>query len=1231
MNPKQRAAQAAARVGGAVVRASASLNPLNAVASSVTGVVSSIVAGSVVSGWNNLLDWYRQRELVSRYGPIAGAIIGTVTILNFNQVMQLAKFASKALKIFRSNSAAAPGVLPSVVNSAKFQEEAKPQWLSMRQKMMLASILSLYVAKVRTYTLPLVGYKTPECRPRRWGLLILAVLLAERLGWTWIRNRLSPIGAQLTTPLVNGTLANGSLSSSQMRQVFVNTPVVQSQNVPADHTHGKSANHRNAGSATAALVANSLGLEPYYVQMSLSDVRKGRDGDRSFHWAKDLAVPPVDFHYDCTDQAAVLVDVDHYVNMPELMAKHPGTFLVSTFQPTASACGEGEFKFRFLPDGKVSYCVNGGAEYEHEVWDYKGDTLLVEDVGYFRKTIVSYHVDRKYVGPHHSLVMLSQIGRFEMPALLPTSWVIEGRALSRLRPVFGEYVVLDVMTPNGLTRSVSVQGGHTAVTLPIALIDAVRAVQTAAKVPITPAMVASNIAPSDASGLPTERMAPGAAALLAGYLRAGFVDTPPIVYPPTESMLPIWFAKHDYDAPVPLKGFGSPLIGPSYGYSQSLSSDDRCIAGRVEQFHSSEPEEEQPVPPTLAGYMVEFAQFLIPDCEMHSGVPVDHDEVYDRQDRPSQRALLDEAGVTGPAVKKVVKAFVKKETAVKPSDPRNISQMPEKLKYSLYMYAFHDGIMTKQDWYAFGKTPAECAQRVCDVLKDAAHSALADGSRFDGHVKRRARILERIIMLRFFHRQFHAELNEVMDAQIALPGVTTEGRRYFSGYGRGSGSLETSDFNSVLSCFIGYVGWRETTINGFRCTPLQAWQRKGIYGGDDSLEGAIDPRALKRAAEWMGQDYEIEVVHRGEIGVNFLNRQFGPDVWTGDQNSCANPSRLLAKLWVGPAVLPYPLVRFAERISGYYRMDRNSPVIGAICRVAHELLGEHMDGVLMPWDGKHSLESNWPNEDSGWMGEVFRASVPDFHWERFETWIQQIWDTRDPELLLQAPLCTAANVETPTVKQECVVGDTLLHPAPKPDADALPPKDKTELDGTRPLADGEPLAQAVWKIPENELDEVFDFSPEERTCAEEKVCCCELGLCCTVNHTVPYKYKTKSGEIRFREPALCVPHITAPGRDMRDHVPMAEAFVDPVVQAAAKLVPMVDEKGRRARKDAAPAAPKTGAKAPAAEDPKPKLDPRTWKPRKQRDGESPAEFKAYLVEWTEKRAKVAKRLGVSLK
>jgi hypothetical protein len=311
------------------------------------------------------------------------------------------------------------------------------------------------------------------------------------------------------------------------------------------------------------------------------------------------------------------------------------------------------------------------------------------------KRVVAYHIDRKYVDDHHSLVLLTVVGEFSIPTVLPTSWFIEGKRLSRLSPVFGDFAVLDVMTDKGVRRSVAVLGDSTSVTLPMAQFDAIHAVALVAKVPITPAMVASNILPNDGAGLPTEKMLPGHAAILAGFIRAGIPPSPPIVYPPSSALLPVTFGRHDYTAPVPLKAFGSPLIGPCYAYAAGIMSDNACIKGRVEKFHKLD---NAPIPPTLAGYMVEFAERLIPVPGI--GHPVGHDEVRDKQDRPSQRVLLDEAAVTGNFVKKIWRAFVKKETSVKVSDPRNISMAAPsvKLEYSTFMYSFHEGVMAAMEW-----------------------------------------------------------------------------------------------------------------------------------------------------------------------------------------------------------------------------------------------------------------------------------------------------------------------------------------------------------------------------------------------------------------------------------------------------------------------------------------------------------------------------------------------------
>jgi len=855
------------------------------------------------------------------------------------------------------------------------------------------------------------------------AMMVAATVAAVLAGSNVLDSASSPIGAVYTTRFISDRLVKPLLSSSQQRQVFSNTPLVTGY-ISTNHTHGVSAQARNTASATAGLLAGLLGLEPYYIQQSLTDVRKRRKGDRSYHWAKDIAVPMKEFTFDPMKEAAVLVDVDHYINMPLLLAKYPGTYFVCTFQPTQTAISEGEYTFRFLPTNEVTYRVSGGAEYTHHVWDYSGDTIIVADVGLLTKRVCAYHIDRKRVDDHHVIVMLTLLGQFTIPSVIPTYLLIAGKQLDRLRPVYGPYVVLDVIRETGLYRSVSITGDFTSVTAPRASFDAVHAVALVAKVPMTPAMVASNIAATSPAGLPTERLPPGHAAIIAGYIRSGTPLFPPVVYPPSQSILPIRFDKHDYNAPVPLTGFGSPLINPCYGMVTSIASDDRCITGRVENFQR-EGEEEEPIPPTLAGYMQEFAEFLIP--YPHEGHPVDDDEVRERQDRPSQRNLVEDASVTGEFYKRAWNCFVKKETYPKPTDPRNISVAAPatKLKYSRYQYAFGNEIMHEVRWYAFNKPPVDIAHEVTAILKTALWATLADGSRFDGHVSRRARILERIVMLRFFARQYHSGLNEAMDEQIGVNGSTECGRKYNSGYGRGSGSLETSNLNSVLSAFIGYCAHRNTLVNGVKKTAEEAWEALGMYGGDDSIEGDVDPKALEKSSRAMGQDYEITTFTRGSMGINFLNRFYGPEVWNGDPNSIANPKRLLAKLWVGPASLTDVKTRLGERLSGYYRMDRNSPVIGRICRAASTHLGDFEDGELMPWDGMHPEDTNWPNVDeSGWMMDMFNTFIPDFDHDRFNQWIDCINETGDTDLFLQAPMCT--DPSTPiAVKIDSIVGDEL--------------------------------------------------------------------------------------------------------------------------------------------------------------------------------------------------------------
>jgi len=1012
---------------------------------------------------------------------------------------------------------------------------------------------------------------------------LIAAIIFRRLALIWWRNHKSPIGASMKSKFISATLTHGPLDSSQLRDVFVNTQLVRSKGVVATHTHGVSAANRSAGSATAQFVAGQLGLEPYFLQMSANDVRKGRTGDRSYYWAKDLAVNDRPFSFDHKTQACVLIDVDHYLQMPDLLARHPGVYLIYTFQPSTVATSKEEYQFRFLTDQRVLYTVSGGAKYCHHVWDYSGDTLLVDYSAYLKKHICAYHIDRKRVDDHHCLIMLSLVGTYVTPVGVPTEWLLDGDRLQRLEPVLNNHACMDIVTPEGQFRSIAVVGDYNSVTLPRDQFDAVHAVAMNASVTITAGMVSSNVGVAGPNGMPKDKLPPGHAAILTSYLRAGVPASPPIVYSSSACVLPIYFSKHDYDAPVPLKGFGSPIVGPCYEFVKSIASDDRCIKGRIEKFQDTNEDGnpvEADIPPSLAELMDAFVKLAIPIPA--TGEPVDEEYVMDKQDRPSQRRLLAEAALTGDFVTTTWAMFCKTETYEKPTDPRPISQAPPTIKrdYSQFMYAFHNDVMANMEWYAFNKTPRECAERLAERLKTATHCTLADGSRYDGHVKRRARVLERMLMVRHFHPKYWAELNELMDKQIGQLCRSAYGRAYYSGYARFSGSLETSDLNSMLCAFIDFCAWCNTLRDGRKLTHEEAWDMLLLYGGDDSVSGPVDPEALKIASEMMGQEYEIEVYARGEMGVNFLNRQFGPDLWEGSPDSMCNPARALCKWYVGPATLPKPIDRYAERASGQAYMDSNTPVIGQLCRIAVDLLGDRGGmGELAPFDARFPKKDNWPNEPHDWMLDMFVTFLPDFDFPKFDAYIDDIRQCRDIEkakrMLLQAPLCTATTAASLPVKTACVVGDDMHVPGDPLFAEIISIFDSDNDDDDK-ISDEDALAQMV-----------------EIRAAAERI------------EALQARAAEMMAKISLSQSASSFEEVHS---DSVSSVSSAESLV----KASGKY-------------------PKTTRKESKKELTGKSLDPKEWTPPKQWEGETAEEFSERHKAWKKNRDRLIQKLAIKQK
>ena len=111
----------------------------------------------------------------------------------------------------------------------------------------------------------------------------------------------------------------------------------------------------------------------------------------------------------------------------------------------------------------------------------------------------------------------------------------------------------------------------------------------------------------------------------------------------------------------------------------------------------------------------EFVDLFIPITERNKHYPVDMDEVYQNQARPSQRRLLDQAEFDSPK-EYVIKSFMKKEAYGKPTDPRPISTVDTVFKrdFSAYIYSLAKHLKT-MEWYAFSKTPLEIATIVADI------------------------------------------------------------------------------------------------------------------------------------------------------------------------------------------------------------------------------------------------------------------------------------------------------------------------------------------------------------------------------------------------------------------------------------------------------------------------------------------------------------------------------------
>jgi len=703
-------------------------------------------------------------------------------------------------------------------------------------------------------------------------------------------------------------------------------------------------------------------------EMSAADQRKGLLGTRVWRWSKDLNAEPRDHGVESSSVVGI-VDVDYYMDMPDYLSTVAVPTLLYTVSPEAVAGTTENTVFHFNDQSEMEMHVTGGAHYKHKIWDYGTDSLTTS----FDGLTVVYLVDRKRVAEHRYLVLLTPLRIFaDSMAFMADLWLDHHR-LARLDPVRGRHVVLKTVANRQAGISFGLTGTDLHVELPSSTFTALEVVARNSGTPITLATVESFIP----SGTREKATA------LLEYLREKKSVSAPVVYPLSESIVRYQFGNYEPEAKSLLTPFMSPLVHGCFVPDNTTGNEKQCMESRV-----LNPKTASTAYPSARStqFAAEFIERAVPKKCRHKLRPISHEEVVDRCQRPGQILIALEASNNGDHAYEKTVLFKKKEPYAKIADPRGIVDFSGGLKteHGRYIYPAADHCK-ELPFYSFGHTPREQAERVASICQSSESVNQSDGHRWDMHVSPVFRHFEQGLMTALFHPDFHDEMIGQMEKQHHRKLAGRLGNKCDTEWGRLSGSMETGLFNTMDNAYMAYCALR---LQGHSAD--SAWDhlcKKGSYGGDDAITGDLPADVSMAAAKMVGQVLEVDVVPRGKIGVNFLARHYGPDVWYGDSNSASSVLRQMSKFHT-TAHLPSnvtPKEKCWQKCMSYYCSDRETPVLGvfvekflALAREEGLYFGEDKHRLRHYYKAAKLLSDQYPNDRADWMLRQIEAEMPGF-------------------------------------------------------------------------------------------------------------------------------------------------------------------------------------------------------------------------------------------------------------
>jgi hypothetical protein len=695
------------------------------------------------------------------------------------------------------------------------------------------------------------------------------------------------------------------------------------------HPHGEAAVERAECKAALKAWAAATGQTLYHYQKA-----RNEHGSRHEYYSQhDLDMRYAPFHPNPGD-VVVLSDTDFYLDesgLSDLVFKSPGAVVFLTIAPEAVVGDLNSAVWTFGPDNVFVQRTGGGAVYRHLIWDFDMDIVTVFRGGCSRV----YYVEKSQLGPVHRAVCLVPMVHYGRVGTALLRSFIEYSIFARFRPVNNGLLKIQSITTSGPVIHYGVAGGHHAVTVPLKLAESF---ELNCKNAFAKPSASGIIHWFEQEGISFGR---GEAEILRAVslnIREGKVNHGAWTSVPGR-IRPFNYGNPEEEATTVLGAWCSPFLDEAF---TPLNTPENMVGAL--KYRMVDLRNDMEIDPDLREFALDFARAIV------GGVvctPVDTEVVYERQERPSQRALIDRYGEDnsdGP-----VSSFVKAECYGTPKDARIITQISPSAKVRLarFTYGMED-LLKERPWYAFGKPLRKVAHRVMEICSSSDSVTPTDFSRWDGRVGKGIRYFEGVFFLLAYPGHFK-EVAECLREDMAKRGYarvrTPEGDRefmiwYYTVWCRLSGSMMTALMNSASNAFVAYCSRRLLGHNHEK-----AWaylEAKFVCGGDDGLAGDCMSASYLEACDRLGLKATISTVKRGEWGVTFLSRNYTPGVWYGAVDSYCDLKRLLSKFHVCRKTVPVDVIIYARYVT-MVRSDSYTPVYSLISKVYRDYVEKYID------------------------------------------------------------------------------------------------------------------------------------------------------------------------------------------------------------------------------------------------------------------------------------------------